>query len=83
MGFTQHRVVFLLRAATETAYTTLQQYRQMERAELEAAMERDRTWMEERKDAILAHPTLRSMYEVLLSKRSATCDDKPSSQALS
>lgn len=67
----QVRQLNRLRASEETAYTTLQQFRQMERAELEAAMERDRTWMEERKDAILAHPTLRSMYEVLLSKSSA------------
>jgi hypothetical protein len=59
-----------LRTAAEAAYATLQQYRQMERAELEAAMGRDRAWIEERKDLILADPALRSMYELLLSKTS-------------
>jgi len=38
----------------------------MERAKLETAMERDRAWLEERKDAVLARPALRSMYELLL-----------------
>ena len=57
-------------AAAEAAYTTLQHYRKMERDELEAAMDRDRAWIEERKDVILADPVLRSMYELLPSKSS-------------
>jgi hypothetical protein len=64
----QVRQLNRLRTAAQTAYTTLQKYRKMERAELEAAMEQDRAWIEERKDLILAHPALRSMYELLQRK---------------
>ena len=59
-----------LRIAEEAAFTNLQHYRKMERDKLEAAMDRDRAWIEERKDVILADPVLRSMYELLPSKSS-------------
>ena len=57
-----------LRGKAEAAYAKLQQYRAVERAELEASYAKDRAWFKEREDVKMAHPVLRDMYELLLPK---------------
>ncbi len=54
-----------LRAEGEAAYTTLQEYRAVERAELEAAVADDQVFLKQRENVILADPVLRTLYQSL------------------
>lgn len=51
-----------IRSKAEAAYNELQQYREVERADLEGLQAEDMAWFKEREHVIMADPVLRTLY---------------------
>jgi hypothetical protein len=57
-----------IRTHVDVAASWLKEFRAVEMAEMAAVVARDRAWLQKVEPLILADPTIRSLYELLLSR---------------